>query len=93
MNRQFLWLTAQKLVERQLPVIAGPCAVESTEQIVTIAQSRSKKLAQVSLEAVPLNRERVPIVSKAMAKTALKMLKDAKDRNRTRYCYGSYDTA
>ena len=61
-----------------MPVIAGPCAVESTEQIVTIARLVEKAGVRVSSEAVPFKPRTGPYSFQGYGESALKMLEAAK---------------
>jgi len=67
-----------KIGEKQLVVIAGPCAVESTEQIVTIAQHVKKAGAQF-IRGGAFKPRTGPYSFQGYGTTALKMLMAAKE--------------
>ena len=67
-----------KIGGRQVPVIAGPCAVESTEQIVTIARLVQKSGASF-IRGGAFKPRTGPYSFQGYGEDALKMLQDAKD--------------
>ena len=66
-----------KIGGRQVPVIAGPCAVESTEQIVTIAQ-QVRKAGASFIRGGAFKPRTGPYSFQGYGKEALKMLEAAK---------------
>ena len=67
-----------KIGGREIPVIAGPCAVESTEQIVTIAQQVQKAGASF-IRGGAFKPRTGPYSFQGYGEKALKMLQEAKD--------------
>ena len=67
-----------KIGGKQLPVMAGPCAVESTEQIVTIARL-VKKAGASFIRGGAFKPRTGPYSFQGYGESALKMLQAAKD--------------
>jgi 3-deoxy-7-phosphoheptulonate synthase len=79
-----------KLGGGHFAVIAGPCSIESMNQVCSIAEEVKAAGALCYTEVVHSNREPLPMPSRACVKPALNILLEAKRSFRATGGHGSY---